>query len=105
MNVKPSASKLRFKLNGIPIDVKPMCKYLGICVDSKLSFVSHIEYVKKRLGKQCGIISKLRHYVPRHLLMQYYKTNVQPIIQYGILVYGCCSFSSLKPLLILQKKY
>ena len=104
MNVKPSASKLRFKLNGIPIDVKPMCKYLGICVDSKLSFVSHIEYVKKRLGKQCGIISKLRHYVPRHLLMQYYKTNVQPIIQYGILVYGCCSFSSLKPILTLQKK-
>ena len=27
MNVKPSASKLRFKLNGIPIDIKPICKY------------------------------------------------------------------------------
>ena len=42
--------------------------------------------------------------MPRHLLMQYYKSNVQPIIQYGILVYGCCSFSSLKPILTLQKK-
>ena len=39
MNIKPSASKLRFKLDGVPIDIKPLCKYLGIRIDSKLSFV------------------------------------------------------------------
>ena len=63
-------------------------KYLGILVDSKLSFQSHIEYIKKRLSKQCGIICKLRHYVPRKQLIDYYQSNVKPIIQYGILVYG-----------------
>lgn len=104
MNVHKSASNRRFNINGAAIQVKPLCKYLGIKVDAKLSFMSHIDYVKKRLGKQCGIICKLRHYVPRHLLLLYYKSNIQPIIQYGILVYGCCSKTSLQSIYQLQKK-
>ena len=106
MNIrnKNSASKSVFKFDDVFIKVCDLCKYLGIYVDSKLSFQSHIEYVKKRLSKQCGIICKLRHYVPRKQLIDYYRSNVNPIIQYGILVYGCCSYSSLLPIYILQKK-
>ena len=106
MNIrnKNSASKSVFKFDDVFIKVCDLCKYLGIYVDSKLSFQSHIEYIKKRLSKQCGIICKLRHYVPRKQLIDYYRSNVNPIIQYGILVYGCCSYSSLLPIYILQKK-
>ena len=97
MNIrnKNSASKSGFKFDDVSIEVRNLCKYLGIYVDSKLSFQSHIEYIKKRLSKQCGIICKLRHYVPRKQLIDYYRSNVNPIIQYGIFVYGCCSYSSL----------
>ena len=107
MNIrnKNSASKSVFKFDDVSIEVRNLCKYLGIYVDSKLSFQSHIEYIKKRLSKQCGIICKLRHYVPRKQLIDYYRSNVNPIIQYGILVYGCCSYSSLLPIYILQKKF
>ena len=104
MTVKSSASNCSFNLNALDITVKPVCKYLGIYIDCKLSFVSHVDFVKMRLGKQCGIISKLRHYVPRYQLLEYYRSNVVPILQYGILVYGCCSFSVLNPIFILQKK-
>ena len=48
-------------------------KYLGIRWVYKMPFVSYADYVKKGLGKQRGIISKLRHYFPRRLLLQYYK--------------------------------
>ena len=92
-----------FLLNSCPILVKPVCKYLGVYVDNKLSFRSHIEYVKTRLGKQSGIIPKLRHFVPKFELMNYYKTNVVPIIQYGILVFGCCSYKAQEPIFIMQK--
>ena len=106
MNIrnKNSASKSVFKFDDVFIEVRNLCKYLGIYVDSKLSFQSHIEYIKKRLSKQCGIICKLRHYVPRKQLIDYYRSNVNPIVQNGILVYGCCSYSSLLPIYILQKK-
>ena len=106
MNIrnKNSASKSVFKFDDVSIEVRNLCKYLGIYVDSKSSFQSHIEHIKKRLSKQCGIICKLRHYVPRKQLIDNYQSNVNPIIQYGILVYGCCSYSSLLPIYILQKK-
>ena len=57
-----------------------------------------------RLGKQCGILSKQRHYAPRNQLLEYYRSNVVPIIQNGILIYGCCSYSSLECLFLLQKR-
>ena len=100
MNINASSS---FSLNNCVVHVKLVCKYLGIYIDNKLSFQSHIDFVKVRLGKQSGIISKLRHYVPRAQLINY-RTNVVPIVQFGLLVYGCCSYKSLEPLYILQKK-
>ena len=103
MNIGNSASSSH-KLNNQVILINAVCKYLGLYVDNRLNFSSHIDYVKMRLSKQCWIVSKLRHYVPRNLLIEYYKSNVNPIIQYGVIVYGCCSFSSLQPILRLQKK-
>ena len=105
MNIgsKNSAFKSVFKFDYVFIGVRNPSTYLGIYVGSKLCFQSHIEYIKKD-SKQCGIICKLRHYAPRKQLIDYYRSNVNPIIQYSILVYGCCTYSSLLPIYNLQKK-
>ena len=71
MNIGNSASGNSYIVNNCSISSKPVCKYLGMRFDSKLSFVSHFEYVKKRFGKQCGTISKIKHYVTRRQLVQY----------------------------------
>ena len=47
---------------------------------------------------------KMRHFVHRSQLIRYYSSNVIPIIQYGVLVYGCRGYTSLLPLFMLQKK-
>ena len=67
-------------------------------------FIPHIESVLERLGRQCGIVSKLRHYVPRNVMFRYYSSNIKPIIQYGLLVYGCVSYRTLEPILKMKKK-
>ena len=103
MNLKTSNS-MTFQLNNCNIKKETVIKYLGVYIDSKLSFVSHIDNVKMRLAKQSGIISKLRYYAPRHQLLEFYRSNIRTTIQYGILVYGCCSYSSLLPIFMLQKK-
>ena len=46
----------------------------------------------------------MRHYVPRGNLLKYYQTYVEPIITYGLLVYGCTSRHQLNPICIIQKK-
>ena len=88
MNIgnKNSASKSVFKFDDVFIEVHNLCKYLGIYVDSKLSFQSHIEYFKKKLSKQCGFICKLRHYIPRKKLIDYYRSNINPLISIAIAI-------------------
>ena len=103
-NKKTSDSEQRFSLNSAFIENKPVCKYLGVTIDSKLSFLSHIQSVREKLSKQSGLVSKLRHFVPRAQLIDYCKTCINPIIQYGVLVYACCSYTSLLPIFTLQKK-
>ena len=104
LNLKSSEN--RFDIDNKYISIEPVCKYIGILVNFKFSFVSHLSVVKSRLSKQCGIFSKLRHYAPRNQLIDYCKTNKSSIIQYGILVYGCNSYSKQLqlPIYNLQKK-
>ena len=44
------------------IDIKetPTMKYLGVIIDAKLNWVSHITYVKNKMSKRIGIIKKAR---------------------------------------------
>ena len=71
------------------------CKYLGIWLDNKLSFRQHIEYIRKKMNKFCAIVYKLRDVMTINQLINYNKTYVQPVLQYGILIYGCVKKSNL----------
>ena len=95
-------SNVQFKCVNLVNDES--AKYLGIHIDPKLSFHSHIKHVVKKLSKQLSVIGRLRHYVPRGTLLKYYKTYIEPIITYGLLIYGCTSRHQLNPIYIIQKK-
>ncbi len=101
---RKSASVPALSMNDETIPVAKTCNYLGVHIDDKFNFVSHIMSVKEKLSKQCGINPKLRYFVPRKVLLRYYSTNIKPIIQYGILIYGCVRYSNLELILKLQKK-
>ena len=104
LNFQIGPANLSFQLNKTNIKVEHYCKNLGIKLDSKFSFRTHIDHVQIKLSKQCGILAKLRHYVLRNQLISYYNSNVTPLIQYGALVYGCCTYSALLPIYLLQKQ-
>ena len=79
-------------------------KYLGIILDKKLTFVEHIRQVVKRVSKLGGILTRVRYFVSRQHLIRFYNSYIKPVIQYGILVYGCTSVNALKPLITAQKR-
>ena len=64
LNIKTDNLNPRFDLNNQYVKVDNTRKYLGVRLGSKLTFKTHISHVVKKLSKHCGIISKLRHYVP-----------------------------------------
>jgi hypothetical protein len=43
------------------LESKTFIKYLGILLDSNLSWKAHIDYISLKISKTIGIISRLRH--------------------------------------------
>ena len=71
-----------------PLEMKNYIRYLGILIDSNLSWKFHIDYVCQKVSKTIGIIAKLRHFVPRHVLLTLYRSLILPYISYSICAWG-----------------
>ena len=95
-----------FKLyiNHYPIELKNSIKYVGIHLDRELSRKIHIDYLAKKLSKVCGMIYKLRHYVPSSTLRIVYYSMFHSDIQYSLMNWGRAAKSHYHKLSILQNK-
>ena len=58
--------------------------FLGVLIDSTLSWKPHIIEFRKKLTKTTGIFCKLRYYIPRNLYMMLYNALIYPLLLYGI---------------------
>ena len=76
---------VRFNNNDI---VKcPDQKHLGIVLDSKLNFDSHINQKVKECNKLIGVIIRLSVHLPRGALLIIYKSFIRPNLDYGDILY------------------
>ena len=57
------------------LERKHYVKYLGVLIDSHLSWRYHIEYISSKISKGVGIIARLRHFVPASTLLKLLWTN------------------------------
>ena len=92
------------KNSSILLERKDYVKYLGVLIDSTLSWRQHILFISSKISKSLGIISRLRHFVPTDTLLSIYQSLIQPYITYGIAVSGQAAPTNLDKLLILQKR-
>ena len=51
--------------------------YLGVLIDKNLSWKHHIDAIATKISKNVGLIAKLRHYVPRKILFNVYKSLIR----------------------------
>ena len=85
------------------LEMKDYVKYLGLTIDSDLSWKYHIESICHRISKSIGIIAKIRHYVPRRVLLSVYNSLIVPYLTYGICAWGNCALTFQRKIVILQK--
>lgn len=88
----------------LPLDQKNYVKYLGVLLDSKLSWKPHIDYISGKISRMAGIFSRLRHFIPKRTLIKMYNSILQPILTYGIASWGQACKTLTNKLLILQKR-
>ena len=91
-------------INKNAIDEVKYIKYLGVLIDSHLSFKYHINELSKKLSRGTGILYKLRDFVSVKILKDVYYAIVYPFLLYGIAIWGSATKATLSPLHILQKK-
>ena len=78
-------------------------KYLGILVDECLNLKSHIKTIKQKCARNVSMFYQLPKFMTRPFLLLAYFTYVQPIYQYGVLIYGPANKTSLAELEKQQK--
>ena len=60
--------------------------YLGIIIDHKLNYKSHVEKIAKQMSKFCGVLYKARYYFTKNQLLLFYESYAKSVITYGLIV-------------------
>jgi len=79
---------LKIKLNGHKLYPSDSIKYLGVHIDSTLSGKAHCTVLASKLRRANGLLSKIRHYVPKNELVSIYHALFSSHLTYGVQVWG-----------------
>ena len=79
---------LNLILNHGEIEKVSTFNFLGIILDENIHWKPHIENVACKLAKYCGVLSKLKNFLPLHILRTLYYSIIHPHLNYGLLVWG-----------------
>ena len=88
--------EFKLKINNNFIKRVNSIKYLGVLIDSKLSWSEHLDYLNLQLTRYSGLFTRLRRYVPNEILCLLYFSIIYSRIKYGILSWGTASNLLLK---------
>ena len=110
----PYQKKLNYKVNlrisdysnttsGV-LECKDYVKYLGVILDSHLSWKFHTEFIASKISTSIGIIARLRHIVPKRTLLNIYQSLILPYISYSLVAWGQAARTHTNKILVLQKR-
>ena len=91
-------------LNGEIIDKVNHFKFLGVIIDSHLSWMDHVQHIRKKISKGIGILYKTKDYLKSDTLLTLYYSFVYPNLIYCIEVWGAITKGNLISLLKTQKR-
>ena len=76
--------------NGIQLSRRNEHKHLGLILDKKLTFNTHITEKINNTKSLLYSMIKTRHYMPCFALEQVYKSFIRSKLEYGDIIYGKC---------------
>lgn len=79
-------------------------KFLGVIIDSKLTWKSHISHIKTKISKSLSVINKVKQCLDMNALRTLYCTLVLPYFTYCVEIWGNTYQCTIDPLVLLQKR-
>ena len=75
-------------INHMPIERVSYFKFIGVIIDSNLTWSHHINHISNTLSRICGVLSRLKHYAPVLILKIIYNSLFLSHLNYGITAWG-----------------
>ena len=79
-------------------------KFLGVVINENLTWTDHINILINKCSKNVGILRKLRHSLPPHILVTLYNTLILPYLNYCNIAWASQPNGILDKLFVTQKK-
>ena len=92
--------RLNLTIAGNPIEQGNEFNFLGITLDHNITWKPHITMIAIKIARVVGVLNKLKHIFPQHVLLTIYNSLTQPHLIYELHLWGL----NCKRLKILQKK-
>ena len=90
--------------DGKSIDIVDTFKYLGLTVDSTLSWKAHVDAIASKIAPIIGVFKRIRYLVDKKVLMQLYYSYVHSRLIYCLPIWAGCSLELRMRLQRLQNK-
>ena len=77
----------RLVFNGFPVKIVHETKHIGMILDEKLNFESHLRGKMAKASQGLGLLKQLKKWVSFNTLETIYKMYIRPHLDYGDMVY------------------
>lgn len=92
------------KIENVRINLEKSCKFLGVHVDSGLTWGPHIKLVALKLSRCCGVLCQLKRFLDSGVLRLIYYALFESIATYACEVWGRSAKCHMDRLIKLQKR-
>ena len=79
-------------------------KYLGLIFDSNMTWSHHIDFIASSVSKRCGVIRRVKYYLPNFILKKLAESLVIPHFNYCCHTWSNCSVTPSSRLQVLMNK-
>lgn len=99
-----SYSEIDLIIDGVQIETVNENAFLGVIIDSNISWKAHIRLIKTKISKSISIINRVKFYLDKNALRSLYCTMVLPYFMYCVEIWGNTYQCTIDPLVKLQKR-
>ena len=87
---------ITIKINNVEIKEKEYTKHIGVLIVKGISWFHHIKHANRKVSKGIVILTKLRQFVSKDVLLKLLFAFIQPHLDYGLLIWSS-AHKNIKP--------
>lgn len=92
-------------ISGLPeLQIRNEANYLGIIIDSKLTWTSHVDQLVKKISSSTYVIRRIKNISNSDTAKTAYYSLIESHLRYGVVIWGNSSHFNLERVLVAQKK-